>query len=143
MSAWTAERLDALPEGAVVAIWPSGFFTKDSDGAPDRPWAYSRGGRESSRGLVLESVNEDTGSGSVRVVSVPVNALLSDHLFGMIASRLEAAWDDGNAMGLDGWNGPDRGAEPDEYAINKRARMVDRLVDELAAAIAHVTGEQS
>lgn len=66
------------------------------------------------------------------------------HHYRMIATRLESAWDDGNATGLDGWTGPGRGSEPDDYAIRLRERTVDRLSAEIAsairAAIAHVTG---
>lgn len=47
------------------------------------------------------------------------------------ASLFESAWDDGNAMGLDGWTGPERGTEPDDHAVTRRERLVDRLVDEL------------
>lgn len=37
------------------------------------------------------------------------------------------AWDDGNAIGLDGWIGPNRGAgDVDPEAERARARMVDR-----------------
>lgn len=50
-------------------------------------------------------------------------------------SLLEAAWDDGNAMGLDGWVGPERGTEPDDHAIRTRERKVDSLVDELVALV--------
>lgn len=40
---------------------------------------------------------------------------------------LEAIWDDGNAVGLDGWVGPGRGTEPvDEYAIQARARAIEK-----------------
>jgi hypothetical protein len=52
-------------------------------------------------------------------------------VLGRVVTRLEAAWDDGNAMGLDGWVGPGRGTEPDEHAIQQRRRLVDRLTDEV------------
>lgn len=40
---------------------------------------------------------------------------------------LEAIWDDGNAVGLDGWIGPGRGAgEVDDYAVRARARAVEK-----------------
>lgn len=51
------------------------------------------------------------------------------------AALFESAWDEGNAMGLDGWTGPERGEEPDQHAIDRRERTVDRLVDELRARI--------
>ena len=54
------------------------------------------------------------------------------------AALFEAAWDEGNAMGLDGWTGPGRGAEPDQHAIDRREKTVDRLVDKLAAHVAEV-----
>ena len=41
---------------------------------------------------------------------------------------LGAAWDDGNAVGLDGWVGPGRGTEPvDDHAIQKREETVAKL----------------
>lgn len=52
------------------------------------------------------------------------------------AALLEAAWDEGNAMGLDGWTGPERGTKPDEHAISSHERTVDRLLGELRARIA-------
>ena len=52
-----------------------------------------------------------------------------------LPSLLEAAWDDGNALGLDGWTGPERGEEPDEHAIHRRARLRSKLVDEAYEAI--------
>lgn len=55
----------------------------------------------------------------------------TDALMGKIAARLEVAWDAGNAKGLDGWTGPERGSEPDDHAIQQRARIVDRLTEEL------------
>lgn len=39
---------------------------------------------------------------------------------------LAAAWDDGNAVGLDGWVGPNRGTEPDGEAIRLRQQYLDR-----------------
>ena len=41
------------------------------------------------------------------------------------------AWDHGNAVGLDGWVGPERGEEPDDHAIHERERYVRKLVAEL------------
>ena len=52
-----------------------------------------------------------------------------------LPSLLEAAWDDGNALGLDGWTGPERGEEPDEHAIRRRARLRSKLVDEACEAL--------
>ena len=45
----------------------------------------------------------------------------------------EAVWDDGNAVGLDGWTGPGRGSgEVDDYAIRARERAVNRLEAHIA-----------
>jgi hypothetical protein len=46
-------------------------------------------------------------------------------LAAVVEAALRAAWDDGNAMGLDGWIGPERGEEPDEHAIEGRRRFVE------------------
>ena len=56
-------------------------------------------------------------------------------VMGRLPSLLEAAWDDGNALGLDGWTGPERGEEPDEHAIRRRARLRSKLVDEAYEAL--------
>ena len=48
-----------------------------------------------------------------------------------INNALLAAWDDGNATGLDGWVGPERGEHPDIEAIRARERCVDLLLAEL------------
>lgn len=50
-----------------------------------------------------------------------------------IAETLGLAWDDGNAVGLDGWIGPTRGEEPDLEGISARDRVVrkySRLAEE-------------
>lgn len=37
-------------------------------------------------------------------------------------------WDDGNAVGLDGWVGPGRGTEPiDDYAVQARERAIEKF----------------
>lgn len=59
------------------------------------------------------------------------------------APLLEAAWDEGNAMGLDGWTGPGRGEDPDDHAIQRRRRTVDHLADELAARADTITQEDT
>lgn len=41
------------------------------------------------------------------------------------------AWDHGNAVGLDGWVGPERSEEPDDHATRERERYVRKLVAEL------------
>lgn len=45
-----------------------------------------------------------------------------------LRDAIEGAWDDGNAMGLDGWVGPGRGEMPDDHAINERRRCVHKAV---------------
>lgn len=77
MTDWTVERLDALPEGVVVEMtWRNSCVTayfRTHDEA--LPWAEI--GREvldrvSSRSLAAATVD----AGSLRVVSVPIDALL-------------------------------------------------------------------
>ena len=60
----------------------------------------------------------------------------------LLPSLLEAAWDDGNALGLDGWTGPERGEGPDEHAIRRRARLRNKLVDEAYEAITAALGAE-
>lgn len=46
---------------------------------------------------------------------------------------LEDLWDDGNAVGLDGWVGPGRGSgEVDDEAIRARRRAVEKALAKLA-----------
>ena len=51
-----------------------------------------------------------------------------------VEQALGDAWDDGNAVGLDGWVGPGRGTEPDKYAIHARDRYITK-------AMAALTGD--
>ncbi|WNT44940.1 hypothetical protein SEA_ABBYDAISY_45 [Arthrobacter phage AbbyDaisy] len=44
---------------------------------------------------------------------------------------LGEVWDDGNAVGLDGWIGPGRGEAIDSEAVRCRERAVRKSVDEL------------
>lgn len=44
---------------------------------------------------------------------------------GIDRDALGEAWDDGNAVGLDGWVGPNRGTEPDGEAIRLRRQYLD------------------
>lgn len=113
---WTAERLDALPEGVVVEMtWRNSCVTayfRTHDEA--LPWAEIDRevlDRVSSRSLAAATVD----AGSIRVVSVPIDALLSD---GPLAAADEGQWV------LNGF-----GARSVELAMR--------------AAIAHVTGEAS
>lgn len=48
-----------------------------------------------------------------------------------IEEALLLCWDDGNATGLDGWTGPERGEEPDQHAIEARRRCVDRALADI------------
>lgn len=107
MSAWTAERLDALPEGTVVA-WEGAYYSWALHDTPGSlyGWLSDSGERWSSAEIVKSS------EGSIRVVSVPVNALLTEDA---IEAAADAAWVDDAA----GWS----------------ARAAIR------AAIAHITGE--
>ena len=49
----------------------------------------------------------------------------------VIEEALLRCWDDGNATGLDGWIGPERGTEPDQHAIETRRRCVDRALADI------------
>lgn len=90
---WTAERLDALPEGAVIRWTEDGYPEIAIRG--DRSWRLLSGHE-----IYSETVGEDADPGSIRVVSVPVDALLSDetmraagegHYLGQPNSRVRTA----------------------------------------------------
>ena len=53
----------------------------------------------------------------------------------LVEAALLAAWDDGNALGLDGWIGPERGEDPDEHAIRRREEYVRKALDRLAGEV--------
>ena len=47
-----------------------------------------------------------------------------------LTAVIAGVWDDGNAVGLDGWTGPERGSdEVDDYAVRARERAVRRALD--------------
>ena len=100
---WTAERLEALPDGTVIEACDQEFWL-----CPDG-WLDGDGGCLTSEDLIA-----DTDPGSIRVVSVPIDALLSDE-------AIEAA--------LPEWISP-----------TMRPVGVDRRRALIRAAIAHVTG---
>lgn len=68
---------------------------------------------------------------NARCVLVAVLPLIEESVAIRSAELFKDAWDDGNALGLDGWTGPGRGSEPDQYAIDRREKMVDKLVGRL------------
>lgn len=88
---WTVERLDALPEGTVIEwLVPGGkplhYFIKDLGVTdPDRPWVYTKGGAESSLDILRMVALKE----SLRVVSVPIDALLAD---GAVDVAQREAW---------------------------------------------------
>lgn len=50
-----------------------------------------------------------------------------------LTAAIAGVWDDGNAVGLDGWTGPERGSdEVDDYAVRARERAVRRALDAIA-----------
>ena len=71
-------------------------------------------------------------------VTAPTSrALITDLLAALIPEpptddereAIEAIWDDGNAVGLDGWVGPGRGTAPgDGEAVRARAQAVDAYI---------------
>lgn len=68
---WSAERLDALPEGTVIAWEECGFTVHAA--TEDGSWWVIGGDRIRDRQNILIWASP----GSIRVVSVPVNALLT------------------------------------------------------------------
>ena len=55
-----------------------------------------------------------------------------------VREALGRAWDDGNAVGLDGWVGPGRGTEPvDREAVTAREREVDGLLADVTPIVQH------
>lgn len=53
-----------------------------------------------------------------------------DALRANLPDLLGSAWDDGNAAGLDGWIGPNRGAgDVDDEAVRARERFIRRTLD--------------
>lgn len=119
---WTAARLDALPEWTVVT-WTEGTYPR-AGVCIDH---VIRGLADATYTAV--TLIEDADPGSIRVVSVPIDALLSDEAL-LAAAKAEVAevWDHEG----DTWNLGD-----DEY----RDMQLGIATLGLRAAIAHVTGE--
>ena len=84
MSAWSPERLDALPENTVIA-WEGAYYSwalHDTLGSL-YGWLSDSGERWSSAEIVKSS------KGSIRVVSVPTDALLGfDAVVAAVDARL-------------------------------------------------------
>lgn len=72
MNNWTTKRLDALPEGTVVA-WEGAFNSWALHDTPGNLYGWL-----SDTGEMWSSAEIVKSRGSIRVVSVPVDALLSD-----------------------------------------------------------------
>ena len=73
MTEWTVERLDALPEGTVIEWLDSGVeltAVKQEEGR----WHLVR----HTYYEYPEDIIEEAAPGSIRVVSVPIDALLAD-----------------------------------------------------------------
>lgn len=80
---WTAERLEALPEGTVIRWTEDGYPELAMRG--NRSWRQLRG-----REIYSETVMEDAEPGSIRVMSVPVDALLSAESAWLLSGELNA-----------------------------------------------------
>lgn len=85
--------------------------------------------REQIRDLIVENIGpsvsyKEAGWAADAIVEAFEAAqVLSDDA----REALIAVWDDGNAVGLDGWVGPGRGTEPvDDYAIYARDRAIEK-----------------
>lgn len=112
MRDWTEEWLDALPEGTLIECDLSPYPTKHEWFVRiDGDWEILRGMDVWSSKEVLSEL----ASGSIRVVSVPVDALLSDETIRAYANRLAG--------------------ETHRLVLYGEADIA------LRAAIAHVTGE--
>lgn len=111
MSEWTARRLDDLPDGTVIG-WTEDTYPQAAV-RQGRSWRDLNGSAPFSEGVL-----EDADPGSIRVVSVPIDELLSQN-------ALEAATD----------------------AFAMTTNLVGILGNEaeqaVRAAIAHITGKES
>lgn len=107
MSEWTARRLDDLPDGTVIA-WEESGITVHAAIADDSGWVIG-GDRIRDRQNILIWASP----GSTRVVSAPINALLTDEAI--------------------------RAATP--YPELQTSRTLTRVI--IRDAIAHITGEES
>lgn len=115
---WTVERLEGLPEGTVIG-WTEydALDTYRATRAEGEWWVI--GGDDFSSASLAE--DEELDPGSIRVVSVPIDALLADETVRAIARAMS-----------DDWN-PDR--DPVLTAM-----FQDYAQTATRAAVAHVTG---
>lgn len=82
MTEWTAEKLDVLPEGTGIR------WTEDT--YPEVAVQQKRWRTLSGLALHSEQILEDADPGSIRVMSVPVDALLSAESAWLLSGELNA-----------------------------------------------------
>lgn len=112
MTEWTAERLDALPEGTLIDVqWPT-MTERLHKPAPGKWWSTNLGDRPEDCDVSSEDLADNPNIKSIRGVSVPVDALLSDE-----AIRASA-----------------------QYPEIQASRMLTQVI--IRDAIAHITGEE-
>lgn len=116
MSTWTAARLDALPVGTVIAVEWSTLTERMIKPAPGKWWATNLSDRPEDCDTSSEDLDDNPYVISIKVVSVPIDALLSPEA---IRAGEDAFVDVTHLAG----------------PIRDEAELV------LRAAIAHVTGE--
>lgn len=112
MTEWTVERLDALPEGVVITWTETDYYYDPPLVTPYKACRLGESWVDSSSDSYGSGyVTEDADPGTIRVVSVPIDALLAD----------ETVWHSGSHPHLLG-------------------KSVDIPRSVLMAAVAHVTG---
>lgn len=75
---WTAERLDALPEGTLIDVEWSSYIERLAKPAPGKWWAVNLGDRPDQCDTSSEDLADNPNVKSIRLVSVPIEALLSE-----------------------------------------------------------------
>lgn len=126
MTEWTADRLDALPEGTVIVVTWRSAFPRGYMHLGSGLWSDDLGARD----VDCEWTSEDLasyGPHSIRVMSVPVDALLTDEAILAAAKAAEEA---------QGWPWYGLATHHQQVALAAAAVAV-------RAAIAHITGEES
>lgn len=82
-----------------------------------------------STGEVWREMNEHINDATDRAEAA--EAALAEQR-AKVTEAIGAAWDDGNATGLDGWIGPNRGEEPDAEGIRAREHYVAKALASLS-----------
>ncbi|MFD6093995.1 hypothetical protein ACFWGN_17915 [Oerskovia sp. NPDC060338] len=129
----------AIAQADAVLLVPAAVATAPAPVSDTRREDVEALARAINPGATTDHDREEARQAALRVLAVlpapPVVDETSDPALSLaaLAAVLGDVWDDGNAVGLDGWVGPGRGEAVDEHAVLRRARAVENALGALVA----------